>query len=244
MKKKTLNFALRGQTGTGKTTFAAALVGSRSYPHFDPLDERARPTVRGLTEQWDKLYNNQLPQGTIQSQTYTLALADGTLVELNDIRGAHSSNPLTNPKEADAMIVADAVLVFLEWPTKGGDTAIQVSSIRTMLAQLKSLDHVVLVVTKAELGMTREELIAWERDRSVLKRVAQSCPKEFRQLLDDFPAWRTVPITVYGYDDNGRPAHYLDEFGRCVPLTPSPLHVGDLFGLCLAVADAYEEVAA
>lgn len=219
-----VNVVLWGFSQAGKTTVLATyLCNLECQPEW--LDAGAQETIATLlklTPVWNALQRNELPPPTVAAEEFYLVRhKDGRLIRFRDMRGGNTSDPANNIADVEALRRADALILFVEWPSRTAVlNVIAVGNARLFARNCPTA----LAVTKVESFLTPEKLARFSLSPlSVAEEM--SLDRDFVQILRSVPAADIAPVTVYGYSEDDYPAHYRDEFGRFVPYYVRPRNV-------------------
>jgi hypothetical protein len=151
----------------------------------------------------------------------TLTLRNGNRLTVRDIRGGDSREPfgvVGNP----ANEVPQGVLFVTEW--EGLDIAQHFAAVEAALPLCRGR-KVGLALTKCEKELDAEDpgwrgVEGWWREHD--------CWRPYEAVLGRFgrQVWAT---SAYGYDEDGRPACLLGEFGQVMPYQVEPRNVAAPF---------------
>lgn len=219
-----VNVVLWGASQAGKTTVLATyFCNLECQPKW--LDVGAQETVSTLVKLapiWNALQRNELPPTTLVAEEFYLVRhRDGRLIRFRDMRGGNTENPANNMADVEALRKADALILFVEWPSRTAVlNVIAVGNARLFSGNCPKA----LAVTKVESFLTPEKLVRFSLSPLAVAE-EMSLDRDFVQILKSVPAADIAPVTVYGYLEDGYPAHYRDEFGRFVPYKVGPRNV-------------------
>jgi biotin carboxyl carrier protein len=227
---KTVTLLAWGSTQVGKTSlFAAGLwLAWERFATIDRVASRASVESTLMPNARFLLNNTLMPATSDDVFRIELSFKSGRKLVLTDVRGG-----LTNAAEAplarETLDGASAVLFVAEWGNP--ELPRQIQAVREPLQNLLDTGRpAVLAFTKCEAHLAADDPAwrlngpapekGWWRGRTTLGRADE-------ELLDRLNAvW---PTSVYGYDDNKRPACLLDEFGELIPFNIQPKNVTEMF---------------
>jgi hypothetical protein len=221
-----------GASQVGKTTALATYVCERT-PSWLRLDEEVTlTTVATLADTWNLLRQNRLPPGTGITQKFDFRDSADRLIRFRDMKGGDAM--ALEKTHREDLASAEALLVFVSWPGER-DVDNLIAAENALLLFNTAHKPTALVITKIECFLTPEQVGVITanplacKDLQSAGRRRLNVPREFVNLINRFPAEAVFPISVYGYGEDHRPAHYPDEFGRLVPWKIRPLNVARPF---------------
>jgi hypothetical protein len=217
------DIVLWGASQVGKTTALAAFLSHRPPSWLDTSAEESQKTLVDLGEIWNMLQRNQLPPPNAIPLHYEVRSHKGSILRFRDMRGGDAETFAGEQREANLQALREAagVMLFVSWPGDGRTEG--VIAARNALRQLgRQARALVLVLTKVEAYLSFYQLASFriKDPLEVARELPLSAP--FVDLLRELPPAAIFPITVYGYSEEGHPAHYLDEFGQLVPWNIRP----------------------
>lgn len=216
-----IDIVLWGATYVGKTTILATYLCHRPPSWLDTAASETVATLRHFTHIWNALRRNELPPGTLREEHYLVRHKDGRLIRFRDMKGGNTADPMKNEADFEALRKADAIILFVEWPSKGA--ALDVIAVENALLFAGHCPRV-MAITKVEGFLTPEKLTLFSLNPVGVARELELSPA-FIDLLEHIPPSDIVPLSVYGYSADDYPAHYRDEFGRFVPWYIKPRNI-------------------
>lgn len=225
-----------GAGQVGKTTALATYVCQRTPSWVDLGDEQTITTLANLVQTWNLLRQNCLPPGTGTIDRYDFRATGSRPIRFRDMKGGDAMD-LNSKEHRDDLARSEALMVFVSWPGARDVANLVAAENALQLFTAGTARPMVLVITKVECFLTPEQvglLTADPRACGDLRSgnrngTSTSVPKQFVDLVNRFPPEAVYPISVYGYGEEHRPAHYPDEFGRLVPWKIHPLNVARPF---------------
>lgn len=222
--EKNVDVVLWGDTQVGKTTaLATYLYHDRSRAGWiDRSAPETLTTMLQLSSIWNALRSNEFPQGTLNAKLYPVRHRDRRLFRFRDMRGGNAGEPAKSKEDVDALMGADALIVFVQWPER--DTVSQLLAVEHLLNFAPDCPRA-LAVTKVESYLTPERLTQFSMS-PVRVASEMGLNRDFVQILERFSSYEIAPVSVYGYSEqDDYPAHYQDEFGRYVPWQIRPVNI-------------------
>ncbi len=209
---------LWGDVAVGKTTLlTTGLLAHRDrLPEIDwaaePLEEKKR-----LFHSWQALRENRRLPGTLRVNTLELALGNGNRLSVRDVQGMMVRQPFDEPTFRQPTRQR-GVLFVCEW--QGAEIASHLTAVEAALNFCRDV-HVGLALTKCERGLEADDPhwaapLEWWAEHE--------CWKPYGHILSQFKE-RVWPTSAYGFDDEGRPACLLGEFGQVLPYRIRPRNV-------------------
>jgi hypothetical protein len=208
---------LWGEVAVGKTTLLA--TGLLAYPDrlpdidwaAEPLEEKEK-----VLRHWRLLRINQHIEQTTRVTTLELALKNGNKLIVNDIQGRLSRDPLQ--EESFRRGQQQGFLFVCEW--EGADLPKHMAVVEQGLALCQQRKFGI-AITKSDRGLLFDDPhwhapIGWWREHA--------CWKPHARVLERFGE-RVWPTSAYGFDDDGRCACLLGEFGQVLPYGIRPVNV-------------------
>ncbi len=229
VESRTINIVLWGATQSGKSTALAAYLWNGEVEWLDRRSKETEQTlVRLGSDIWDALKENRLPSGTVEARSYAVRHRQGHMIRFRDMRGEFTRNLELHAEDLESLRTAQAAILFVEWPSH-----LAVENMGAVERALKLISNdlpIAVVVTKVEcaLTMTDFSLLAMDKGNHLSRMELDTDTLNYltRLYMLRHPVF---PISVYGYDRDGNPAHYRDEFGRLVPRNIDPFNVNAPF---------------
>jgi hypothetical protein len=213
---------LWGESQVGKTSALSTYLCTAIPAWLDMDDDTTKKSFRLLERIYQTLQRNRLPEGTVAPQHYTFRhAASGVDLRFRDMRGSDAGEP--SEEELKAIDSAAGVIVFVAWP--GQSDVQRLTAAQTSLRRALHRKPCALVITKAETHLTRLELAGMMLNDPVTEPRGRELPHDFVDLLRGVPRQRIFFVSAFGYNAEGFPAQFLDEFGRVVPSGIRPVNV-------------------
>jgi hypothetical protein len=232
--ESTRTIALWGASQVGKTTTLAAYLGKHRPQWIDRNHRATQTTLHELQEIWSTLQRNQVVPGTSSFTPHTLRHREQCTLLFRDMKGANARSLRAHAEDAQALVEADAAMIFLEWP---GPRGVEARSAIDNALQMLGREHpTALVITKCESYLTLGELSDFAEDPLGFARgyaPLGDLLDSLSSFVEHFRHGAVFPVTVYGWNGS-RPAHFYDEFGRLVPWNIRPALVDRPFEYILS----------
>lgn len=221
-----VEIALWGYTQVGKTTALATYVWGSRRPLWTDGQYGLNSPIAELEKIWQTLLENRPPLATMRSEEYLLWHRElQRPFCFRDMRGgaAVATQQAEDIPMTQLMQRADAVIAFIPWPNSDG-AVMQLQALNRALFFIQDRPLAV-AITKVEMHLRPAELAAFTLGDTVAEARRHNLPTPFIEILERVPPGACFPISVYGYRDDGYPAHYHDEYGKLVPWGVRPVNV-------------------
>lgn len=236
---ETRTLLLWGNRAVGKTSVLAAGLlhdPTRFGPPFPAIDwpASAQSLKESVEAEYARLRSNVLVVPTTDRQGIRteLTFRGGRRLVVQDVRGGLTQEP-PGEEASGFLAAASAVLFVLEWASP--DQSRQLLAVEQALFRAAPGRPAGLAFTKCERDLDPGDP-AWDVEPATGAPAdprwwagRQAVTRDAARVLDRLagPVW---PTSVYGYNQDDRPACLLDEFGELIPFGIQPRNVADVLG--------------